>query len=350
MSQPVILITGGAGFIGSALVKACVARGVKVVVLDKLTYAGHPQNLQWIKGDWELVEGNICDAEIVTALFARYPVTHVIHSAAESHVTNSIAGSNPFIRTNIVGTHVLLEAARIAWQQMPRQQAVQFRFLHVSTDEVYGTLRDGDAVFTTESAIKPNSPYSASKAAADHLVRAWHQTYGLPTLTTRCSNNYGPRQHFEKLIPRMVLLALAGRPLTVHGDGRQLREWIHVDDHARGVIAALERGELGGVYHLGTGEEERALPVIERICDLLGEMQPGRDYRALITHVADRPGNDFRYALDLAPTRAAIGFTPKVGFEEGLRATVRWYVDNPHWLAAMRAHSEARGVGVGDPA
>lgn len=335
-----VLLTGGAGFIGSAMAAAFAARGDRVVVLDKLTYAGHPQNLAWIKGNMELIEGDVCDAEVVTSIFNKHKIDMVVHSAAESHVTNSIQGSNPFIRTNIVGTHVLLEAARIAWEKQGKPK--HFRFLHVSTDEVYGTLRDGDPVFTTESAIKPNSPYSASKAAADHLVRAWYSTYGLPTLTTRCCNNYGPRQHFEKLIPRMILLALRGEPLTIHGDGKQVREWIHADDHARGVIAALEHGQLGGIYHLGTGIEYRALELTQWICDLLAKFKPGHDYRKLITHVADRPGNDFRYALDIETTQKQLGFEATIDFKKGLEETVRWYVDNPQWLETMVEHTKQR--------
>ena len=332
-----VLLTGGAGFIGSAMVHAFAARGDKVIVLDKLTYAGHRQNLEWIKGSWELIEADIYETDL-SALFKKYQFDVVVHSAAESHVTNSIESSNPFIATNIVGTHRLLEAARMYWQKLPKEKAASFRFLHVSTDEVYGTLNDGDAPFTTRSPFLPNSPYSASKAAADHLVRAWHSTYGLPVLTTRCCNNYGPRQHFEKLIPRMIMLALDGQKLTVHGDGRQVREWIHADDHARGVIAALAHGVIGEAYHLGTGIERRTLPMVELICDLLAEMKPGKNYRALITHVADRPGNDFRYALEYESTYAALRFTPQVEFESGVRETVRWYLENPKWLQVMIAH------------
>lgn len=332
-----VLLTGGAGFIGSAMVDAFVKRGDKVIVLDKLTYAGHRQNLEWIKGNWELIEADIYDTDFFT-LFKKYQFDIVVHSAAESHVTNSIESSNPFIATNVVGTHRLLEAARLYWQKLPKDKAATFRFLHVSTDEVYGTLKDGYPAFTTRSPFLPNSPYSASKAAADHLVRAWHSTYGLPVLTTRCCNNYGPRQHFEKLIPRMIMLALDGQPLTIHGDGRQVREWIHADDHARGVIAALENGMLGEAYHLGTGIERRTLPMVEKLCDLLAEIKPGRDYRALITHVPDRPGNDFRYALEYESTNTALKYRPQVDFEQGLKDTVRWYIDNPQWLKVMMAH------------
>ena len=336
-----ILLTGGAGFIGSAMTAAFVARGDRVIVLDKLTYAAHPQNLEWIQGDWKLVVGDICNAGLVTHLFSEYAFDAVIHSAAESHVTNSIEHSNPFIQTNIVGTHILLEASRLYWQKLPNDKAATFRFLHVSTDEVYGMLSDNDPPFTTESPFRPNSPYSASKAAADHLGHTWSHTYGLPVVTTRCCNNYGPRQHFEKLIPRMVMLALAGKPLTIHGDGRQVREWIHADDHARGVIAALERGRVGEAYHIATGIEYRTLPMVEWICDLLAQYVPGRDYRTLITHVADRPGNDFRYALEVESTQRALGFKPQVDFKQGIADTVRWYVENTRWLETMQAHQKS---------
>lgn len=314
-----ILLTGGAGFIGSAIASQLAQRGDRVIVLDKLTYAGHPQNLVGI--DCQLVEGDIRDAELLAKLFAQHHFDAVIHAAAESHVDNSITGSAAFIDTNVTGTHRLLEAVRIA--KTPR-------FLHVSTDEVYGALGE-EGVFTTQSPMQPNSPYAASKAASDLLVRSWFKTYGLPAVITRCCNNYGPRQHPEKLIPRMVTNAMKGEPLPVYGDGRQVREWIHVDDHARGVIAALDRGTPGQVYHLGSGEERRNIELVELLCDELGP-----HVRGLITYVADRPGHDFRYALDVTGTEQQLGFMPSISFAEGIAATVRWYRDHPEWIATMQ--------------
>lgn len=320
MAEQTILVTGGAGFIGSALVAQLVARGHQVIVLDKLTYAGHPQNLAGI--DCRLIEGSITDGDLLTRIFAEYQPSAVIHAAAESHVDNSIAGSAAFIDTNVVGTHRMLEAARAAGVK---------RFVHVSTDEVYGAL-GAQGVFTTQSPIQPNSPYAASKAASDQLARAWFKTYGLPVIITRCCNNYGPRQHPEKLIPRMITNALKGEKLPVYGDGKQVREWIHVDDHARGVIAALERGTPGEVYHLGSGEERQNIELVHLLCDTLGN-----DARALITHVTDRLGHDFRYALDVSQTEAAIGFQPKISFDEGMQQTVRWYLENAAWVETMQA-------------
>lgn len=313
-----ILLTGGAGFIGSALAAQLAARGDRVTVLDKLTYAGHPQNLGGV--DCELIEGDIRDHALLAQLFNAKKFDAVIHAAAESHVDNSIAGSAAFIDTNIVGTHALLEAAR---------NAKVGRFLHVSTDEVYGALGE-EGVFTTDSPMRPNSPYASSKASSDLLVRSWFKTYGLPTIITRCCNNYGPRQHPEKLIPRMVTNALKGEKLPVYGDGKQVREWIHVDDHARGVIAALERGTPGEVYHLGSGEERRNLELVELLCDTLGG-----DARKLITFVADRPGHDFRYALDVAASEKALGFSPSIAFADGIASTVQWYRSHPDWVATM---------------
>lgn len=313
-----ILVTGGAGFIGSAIAAQLAARGDRVIVLDKLTYAGHPQNLVGI--DCQLVEGDIRDEALLAELFATHRFDAVVHAAAESHVDNSISGSAAFIDTNIVGTHRLLEAARVGRTA---------RFIHVSTDEVYGALGE-EGAFATTSPIQPNSPYAASKAASDMLVRSWFKTYDMPVIITRCCNNYGPRQHPEKLIPRMVTNALKGEKLPVYGDGRQVREWIHADDHARGVIAALDRGTPGEVYHLGSGEERRNIEIVELLCDTLGN-----NTRNLITHVEDRPGHDFRYALDVSATEKQIGFTPSVAFDDGLADTVRWYRDSPQWVATM---------------
>lgn len=331
MSEPkTILITGGAGFIGSALVAEAVHRGYRVVVLDKLTYAGHRANLELIAGDHALVVGDVADRSRVSGLFKKYDFAGVIHAAAESHVDNSIAGSAPFIHANIIGTHVLLETARSTWGSDSSR-----RFLQVSTDEVYGTLGE-EGEFTLDTPIAPNSPYAASKASADMLVRAWHKTYGMNTVITRCCNNYGPRQHPEKLIPRMITNALAGEKLPVYGQGQQRREWIHVEDHARGVMDAFERGRAGGVYHLGSGEERRNLTLVQSLCDTLGQKKPGADYAKLISFVEDRLGHDFRYALDLSSARA-IGFAPRVSFHDGMESTIDWYLQNAEWVATMKA-------------
>lgn len=324
-----ILITGGAGFIGSSLVAEAIKRNYRVIVLDKLTYAGHRANLEWIKGDHQLVIGDIADATRVAGLFKKFPISGVIHAAAESHVDNSIAGSGPFMNANIIGTHVLLEAARAAWGKDAGK-----RFLQVSTDEVYGTLGE-EGEFTLETSLQPNSPYAASKAAADLLVRAWHKTYGMNVGITRCCNNYGPRQHPEKLIPRMITNALAGEKLPVYGQGQQRREWIHVEDHARGVMDAFERGKPGGIYHLGSGEERRNITLVQSLCEQLAQRNPGNDYTKLITFVEDRLGHDFRYALDVSSAKA-IGFTPQISFADGMAGTVDWYLTNGAWVETMK--------------
>lgn len=330
MTEPTtILITGGAGFIGSALVAEAVKREYRVIVLDKLTYAGHRMNLEWIKGDHALVMGDVADSTRVSGIFKKFRIQGVIHAAAESHVDNSIAGSTPFIHANVLGTHTLLEAARHFWADDPA-----CRFLQVSTDEVYGALGESGH-FTLETPIAPNSPYAASKASADLLVRAWHQTYGLNTVITRCCNNYGPRQHPEKLIPRMITNALAGEKLPVYGKGQQRREWIHVEDHARGVLNAFERGRAGSIYHLGSGEERRNITLVQSLCDMLATKKPGRDYHSLITFVEDRLGHDYRYALDLS-SAGAIGFQPCIGFQEGMANTLEWYLENAAWVATMK--------------
>lgn len=325
-----ILLTGGAGFIGSSLVAEAVKRGYRVVVLDKLTYAGHRINLEWIEGDHSLVVGDIADRTKVDALFAAHDFAGVIHAAAESHVDNSILGSTPFMHANIIGTHTLLEAARAAWKG-----DASHRFLQVSTDEVYGALAD-EGAFTLDTPMLPNSPYAASKASADMLVRAWHKTYGLNTAITRCCNNYGPRQHPEKLIPRMITNALNTEKLPVYGQGQQRREWIHVEDHARGVMDAFERGRAGGIYHLGTGEERRNITLVQSLCDMLAAKKPGADYRALITFVEDRLGHDYRYALDIS-SAAAIGFTAQISYAQGMASTIDWYLANDSWINTMKA-------------
>lgn len=329
-----ILVTGGAGFIGSCFVGQAVAQGRRVVVLDKLTYAGYRANLEWIPRGWELVEGDIADRALAEKLLREHRVQWLVNFAAESHVDNSIAGPKPFIDTNIGGTFQLLEAARAYWQSLPEKES--FRFLHVSTDEVYGSLGPTGR-FSESSPYQPNSPYSASKAAADHLARAWHETYGLPVITTHCTNNYGPRQHPEKLIPNMIRCALAGKSLPVYGDGKNVRDWIHVEDHSAGVWLALEKGRPGEAYDFGGDAEAENIALVKQICALLDERRPkaSGSYADQIEFVADRPGHDRRYAIDDSKARRELGFTRRYRLENGLAATVDWYLANEKWCNEM---------------
>ena len=326
-----LLVTGGAGFIGANFVVSTIAEtGEEVINLDKLTYAGNPRNLDALRGDarHRFVQGDICERERVRNLLAAHQPRAIVHFAAESHVDRSIAGPADFVQTNVVGTWALLEEARAYWEARERDAA--FRFLHVSTDEVYGSLGPDDPAFTEETPYAPNSPYAASKAAADHMVRAYHHTYGLPTLTTNCSNNYGPRQFPEKLIPLVIRNALAGEPLPVYGDGRNVRDWLYVADHCDAVRLVLEKGKVGETYNIG-GENERAnIDVVRTICALLDRLRPSGDgsYAALIRYVTDRPGHDRRYAMNIAKIRRELGWRPKESFESGLEKTVRWYLDN----------------------
>ena len=338
LSPKTLLVTGGAGFIGSSFVAQAVVRGQHVVVLDKLTYAGHPANLEWInrtapKGRYELVIGDICDEELVAQLLGTHRPDAVVHFAAESHVDNSIASAAEFIRTNINGSYNLLEKSRHYWQGLDASAKEKFRFIQVSTDEVYGSLGN-TGKFSESTPMQPNSPYSASKAAGDHLARAWFHTYGLPTIVTNCSNNYGPRQHVEKLIPRMISCALAGKPLPVYGQGQNVRDWIHVEDHCRGVYLGLIKGMPGETYCFGGNSERRNLDVVHAICDTLASLyqEEPRDYRALIAFVEDRLGHDWRYAIDDSKAQHELGFTREYAdFESGLKATVEWYLANQHW-------------------
>ncbi|MDX2112285.1 MAG: dTDP-glucose 4,6-dehydratase [Alphaproteobacteria bacterium] len=329
-----ILLTGGAGFIGSSMVAACVAAGHHVVVLDKLTYAGSRANLEWIRGNWQLVVGDIGDQSLVLRLLSEHRVRWVVNMAAESHVDNSISGPRDFMDTNILGTFSLLEACRAYQPQAPEG----FRVLQVSTDEVYGSL-GATGAFSETSPMRPNSPYSASKAAADHLARAWFETYGLPCLITHCTNNYGPRQHPEKLIPRMIDSALAGKPLPVYGDGLNVRDWIHVSDHCRGLLLALKQGKTGEVYDFGGRAEAQNITMVKQLCVLLDKLCPRADkvsYAQQITFVADRPGHDRRYAIDDSKAQRELGYLPQMTLESGLEATVRWYLDNRAWVDAIR--------------
>src|SRR5512143_2591573 len=333
-----ILVTGGAGFIGANFILDWLAAGDEPVVnLDKLTYAGNLENLKSLQGDARhvFVQGDIGYREGVEALLREHRPRAVINFAAESHVDRSIHGPGEFIQTNVVGTFNLLEAVRAHWTQLPADEQAAFRFLHVSTDEVYGSLGPNDPAFSETTPFAPNSPYSASKAASDHLVRAYHHTYGLPTLTTNCSNNYGPLQFPEKLIPLMIVNALAGKPLPVYGDGADVRDWLYVGDHCAAIRAVLAGGRPGETYNVGGNAERRNLDVVSTICRILGEERPGRDYESLVTFVRDRPGHDLRYAIDASKIRRELGWTPAESFDSGMRRTVRWYLDHAEWLSAV---------------
>ena len=334
-----ILVTGGCGFIGSALVLHLVHDlGHEVATVDVLTYAANPVSLDSLKDDprHRLIEADICDRPAILDAFARFRPQAVMHLAAESHVDRSITDPGAFVRTNVIGTQVMLDAARGHYESLSGPEREAFRFLHVSTDEVYGSLPP-DAFFTEESRYDPRSPYSASKAASDHLARAWHETYGLPVLVTNCSNNYGPRHFPEKLIPLMILNALEGKPLPVYGDGLNERDWIHVEDHARGLVAALERGRAGETYLLGGRAVRNNLAVVTGLCAAFDRLRPERAPHAdLIRFVTDRPGHDRRYAIDPGKAESALGWRPTRVFEEALEETIRWYLDNESWWRPIR--------------
>ena len=337
-----ILITGGAGFIGSNFVLDWLAATDEPVVnLDALTYAGNRENLAGLAGDARhvFVQGDVGDAGLVAELLARHRPRALIHFAAESHVDRSIHGPEAFIQTNIVGTFRLLEAARTYWGGLPDGEKPAFRFVQVSTDEVYGSLAKGDPAFTETNRYEPNSPYSASKAASDHLVRAYHHTYGLPVLTTNCSNNYGPYQFPEKLIPLMIVNALAGKPLPVYGDGQQVRDWLYVKDHCSAIRRVLEAGTLGETYNIGGWNEMTNRDIVHRVCALLDELRPdpAGPYARLITHVKDRPGHDRRYAIDARKIERELGWRPAETFDSGIRKTVRWYLDHADWVANVQS-------------
>lgn len=351
-----LLVTGGAGFIGSALVRHLLADTEShVVTVDKLTYAGNLDSLAPVlnhpRHTFEQVD--ICDADELARLFAQYRPAAVLHLAAESHVDRSIDGSAAFIETNIVGTYTLLEAARAYWQGLENAERSDFRFLHVSTDEVFGSL-EAEGYFTETTPYRPNSPYSASKASSDHLVRAWHHTYGLPVLVTNCSNNYGPYQFPEKLIPVVILNALAGKPIPVYGRGDNVRDWLFVDDHVRALQAVLERGVPGETYNVGGNNEASNLEVVRAICSLLDEMVGTPDsgpHESLITYVKDRPGHDWRYAIDAAKISQELGWSPHETFETGLRRTVAWYLENRAWCnRVMDGSYQLERLGVGGAA
>ncbi|MFW0777138.1 MAG: dTDP-glucose 4,6-dehydratase [Rickettsiales bacterium] len=334
---PTILVTGGAGFIGSCFVSLCVSKGAKVIVLDKLTYAGNRANLDWIEGDWQLVQGDIADMALVAKLLRDHQVRWVVNFAAESHVDNSIAGPREFIDTNITGCFAMLEACRDYWQSLPEDQKDVFRFLQISTDEVYGSL-GATGKFSETSRFAPNSPYSASKAAADHLARAWNETYGMPTLVTHCTNNYGPRQHPEKLIPHMIECALSGKKLPVYGDGKNIRDWIHVEDHCGGLLLALQTGKPGEVYDFGGNAEVENIVLVNTLCELLDKKKPkpSGSYKDQISFVKDRLGHDRRYAIDDSKAERELKYTRAYTIEKGMDATVDWYLANQDWCNTVR--------------
>ena len=359
-----IVVTGGAGFIGSNFVRLALREtSGRVVVVDKLTYSGHRASLADCERDsrFAFVEADIADAAAMKAVFQAHRPRAVLNFAAETHVDRSIDGPGAFIHTNVTGTYTLLEASRAHVASLPRGERDRFRFLHVSTDEVYGTLGETGR-FSEETPYAPNSPYAASKAAADHLVRAWRETYGLPTLLTNCSNNYGPYQFPEKLVPLMILNALEGRPLPIYGDGGNVRDWLHVEDHCRGLLLVLEKGAPGSKYNIGGGNERTNLQVVDALCSAVQELRPAEEnpkisskgrkaYGDLKTFVPDRPGHDRRYAIDASRIRRELGWVPSYSFEEGVLRTVRWYLDHHEWCETVQKGQNARArVGLGTPA
>ena len=338
-----ILVTGGAGFIGSAVLRLLITETEHTVInVDKLTYAGNLDSLTEIDSNerYHFEQVDICDQSSVEDLFEKYQPDLIMHLAAESHVDRSITGAADFINTNINGTFVLLEVARKYWTGLDKDKQDSFRFHHISTDEVYGSLDDG-GMFTEETAYDPSSPYSASKAASDHLVRAWHRTYGMPVLLTNCSNNYGPYQFPEKLIPLIILNALQGKPLPIYGEGNQIRDWLYVDDHARALYKVVQEGELGQTYNIGGNNEKTNMEVVTTICGILDELVPTHPngiskYSDLITHVADRPGHDLRYAIDASKIDSQLNWSPDETFETGLRKTIDWYLNNSVWCSRVQ--------------
>ena len=345
MQSDTILVTGGAGFIGSNFVLQWIAsESSHVINLDKLTYAGNPSNLAAVASDrrYKFLQGDICDRELVAELLLTHRPRAIVHFAAESHVDRSIHGPDDFVRTNVNGTFSLLEEARDYWSGLDGEAKAAFRFLHVSTDEVYGSLGPADPAFTEDTRYAPNSPYSASKAASDHLVRAYFHTYGLPTLTTNCSNNYGPFQFPEKLIPLVILHALGGKPIPVYGDGQNVRDWLFVADHCEAIRMVLACGRVGETYNIGGENELTNLDVVHTICAVLDQLRPqasAQPHSNLITYVTDRPGHDRRYAMNISKIKAELGWRPRETFETGIRKTIQWYLENPAWIQSVTSGS-----------
>lgn len=343
-----ILLTGGAGFIGSAVVRHIIKNtDDEVLNLDKLTYAGNLESLNEISGNprYQFQQVDICDADKLADVFTMFKPDVVMHLAAESHVDRSIDGPTAFIQTNIVGTYTLLEAARQYWQGLEESKKTHFRFHHISTDEVYGDLEGTTDLFTETTSYAPSSPYSASKASSDHLVRAWHRTYGLPTIVTNCSNNYGPYHFPEKLIPLVILNALDGKPLPIYGKGDQIRDWLFVEDHARALYKVVTEGVVGETYNVGGHNEKQNIEVVKTICKILDELKPqanGQTYESLITFVKDRPGHDLRYAIDATKIAKELGWVPEETFETGIRKTVLWYLENLEWCRRVQDGSYQR--------
>ena len=346
-----LIVTGGAGFIGSAVVRRAVARGFEVVNLDRLTYAANLDNVASVADapGYAFEEADICDAAALERIFETHDPDAVMHLAAESHVDRSIDGPADFIRTNVVGTYTLLEAALAHWRRLPEARRAAFRFHHVSTDEVYGAL-GAEGKFTETTPYAPNSPYSASKASSDHLARAWGETYGLPMIVTNCSNNYGPHHFPEKLVPVVILSALAGRPIPVYGRGENVRDWLYVEDHAEALLTVLTRGRVGETYNIGGNSEARNIDLVRTICGVLDELRPdGAPHARLIEFVADRPGHDFRYAIDASKIERELGWRPSVTLEEGLRRTVAWYLENePWWRGIQQRQGVGERLGLGE--
>ncbi|WP_077928383.1 dTDP-glucose 4,6-dehydratase [Wohlfahrtiimonas populi] len=343
-----ILVTGGAGFIGSAVIRHIINNTQNSVLnVDKLTYAGNLESLVSIEnnGRYQFAQTDICDAFGMAKLFEKFQPDLVMHLAAESHVDRSIDGPSDFIQTNIIGTYNLLEVARAYWQGLSGDQKSRFKFHHISTDEVYGDLDGTTKLFTEITSYSPSSPYSASKASSDHLVRAWHRTYGLPTIVTNCSNNYGPYHFPEKLIPLMILNALDGKPLPVYGNGQQIRDWLYVEDHAKALYKVVTEGSVGETYNIGGHNEKANIDVVKTICSILDELQPqknGQRYESLITYVKDRPGHDLRYAIDASKIQKELGWSPEETFESGIRKTIEWYLNNLEWCRHVQDGSYQR--------
>ncbi|QKD70352.1 dTDP-glucose 4,6-dehydratase [Proteus terrae] len=342
-----ILVTGGAGFIGSAVVRHIINNTNDAIInVDKLTYAGNLESLNSVceNNRYTFIQADICDAKLITDIFKQHQPDAIMHLAAESHVDRSIDGPSEFIQTNIIGTYTLLEAVRQYWNQLPTDKKAAFRFHHISTDEVYGDLESTTDLFTETTPYAPSSPYSASKASSDHLVRAWQRTYGLPTIVTNCSNNYGPFHYPEKLIPLIILNALEGKPLPVYGNGQQIRDWLYVEDHARALYTVVTEGKIGETYNIGGHNEKANIDVVKTICNILEELVPNKpnniqSYSDLITYVTDRPGHDLRYAIDATKIKNELNWVPDETFETGLRKTVEWYLSNSDWVEHIKSGS-----------